>query len=171
MAVAVVLLTGGWAAGQAQRDAKKVKNSGNPPADASAANTQTAKSGGNMQNVKSNPMFKDNSNSGDMPQSASRESEDKGASGIQPATPEETRYRPGNNKTTRVQEAGANNSHETVEYKDPEDMTTRYRPGNNKTTKAQPPAANKNHETVEYKDPEDMTTRSKSSKGKTQEPK
>ncbi len=26
-------------------------------------------------------------------------------------------------------------SHETVEYKDPEDMTTRYRPGNNKTTK------------------------------------
>jgi len=26
-------------------------------------------------------------------------------------------------------------SHETVEYKDPEDMTTRYRPGNNKTTR------------------------------------
>jgi hypothetical protein len=29
---------------------------------------------------------------------------------------------------------GAAPSHETVEYKDPEDMTTRYRPGNNKTT-------------------------------------
>lgn len=26
-------------------------------------------------------------------------------------------------------------SHETVEYKDPEDQTTRYRPGNNKTTR------------------------------------
>jgi hypothetical protein len=30
-------------------------------------------------------------------------------------------------------------SHETVEYKDPEDMTTRYRPGNNKTTKESNP--------------------------------
>jgi hypothetical protein len=30
--------------------------------------------------------------------------------------------------------AAAPKSHETVEYKDPEDMTTRYRPGNNKTT-------------------------------------
>jgi hypothetical protein len=29
-------------------------------------------------------------------------------------------------------------SHETVEYKDPEDMTTRYRPGNNKTSKVKP---------------------------------
>jgi len=28
-------------------------------------------------------------------------------------------------------------AHETVEYKDPEDMTTRYRPGNNKTTTVQ----------------------------------
>jgi hypothetical protein len=27
---------------------------------------------------------------------------------------------------------------ETVEYKDPEDMTTRYRPGNNKTTAVSP---------------------------------
>jgi hypothetical protein len=32
-------------------------------------------------------------------------------------------------------------SHETVEYKDPEDMTTRYRPGNNKTTRVASPAA------------------------------
>jgi hypothetical protein len=31
-------------------------------------------------------------------------------------------------------------SHETVEYKDPEDMTTRYRPGNNKTSSAESPA-------------------------------
>jgi len=30
---------------------------------------------------------------------------------------------------------GLEHSHETVEYKDPEDMTTRYRPGNNKTTR------------------------------------
>ena len=29
---------------------------------------------------------------------------------------------------------------ETVEYKDPEDMTTRYRPGNNKTTAVSPDA-------------------------------
>ncbi len=31
--------------------------------------------------------------------------------------------------------AKGGSSHETVEYKDPEDMTTRYRPGNNKTTR------------------------------------
>ena len=30
---------------------------------------------------------------------------------------------------------GLEHSHETVEFKDPEDMTTRYRPGNNKTTR------------------------------------
>jgi phage tail-like protein len=30
---------------------------------------------------------------------------------------------------------GLEHSHETVEYKDPEDQTTRYRPGNNKTTR------------------------------------
>ena len=35
--------------------------------------------------------------------------------------------------------APASKSHETVEYKDPEDMTTRYRPGNNKTTKTSSP--------------------------------
>jgi hypothetical protein len=36
-------------------------------------------------------------------------------------------------------------THETVEYKDPEDMTTRYRPGNNKTTKLVMPAVMKFH--------------------------
>ena len=30
--------------------------------------------------------------------------------------------------------SNSTHAHETVEYKDPEDMTTRYRPGNNKTT-------------------------------------
>jgi len=30
---------------------------------------------------------------------------------------------------------GLEHSHETVEYKDPEDQTTRYRPGNNRTTR------------------------------------
>ena len=41
--------------------------------------------------------------------------------------------------TQSGQANGARNSGhatESVEYKDPEDMTTRYRPGNNKTTKA-----------------------------------
>ncbi|MGA7859266.1 MAG: hypothetical protein WCA11_15125 [Terracidiphilus sp.] len=38
--------------------------------------------------------------------------------------------------------ASLEHSHETVEYKDPEDMTTRYRPGNNKTTKdSKPPSS------------------------------
>jgi hypothetical protein len=37
----------------------------------------------------------------------------------------------------------ASGTHDTVEYKDPEDMTTRYRPGNNKTS-AIPPSGNAN---------------------------
>jgi FtsZ-interacting cell division protein ZipA len=151
MAVAVVLLTGAWANGQAQKDAKKGKNAGNPPAatqaDTPSADTQKGKSG-NMQNVKSNPLYKDNASQGNNPLYQGRDSAEKAPTGTQPT--------------------GAAN---TVEYKDPEDRTTRYRPGNNKTTKVQPPAANKNHETVEYKDPEDMTTRSKSTDGKTQKPK
>ena len=152
MAVAVVLLTVAWATGQAQKDAKKGKTSENPPAasqtDASTSNGQTGKSGGNMQTVKSNPLYKDNASQGNNPLYQGRDSVDKAPTGTQPT-----------------------GSANTVEYKDPEDKTTRYTPGNNKTTKIQPPTANKNHETVEYKDPEDMTTRSKSTKGKTQEPK
>lgn len=59
-------------------------------------------------NVKSNPLYESNGNSGQNPL---YEGKDKTA--IQPGT-----------KASNVQA-----------YKDPEDMTTRYRPGNNKTTK------------------------------------
>jgi hypothetical protein len=45
-------------------------------------------------------------------------------------------------KTSAAPAAAKNSAHatETVEYKDPEDMTTRYRPGNNKTTAVSPDA-------------------------------
>jgi hypothetical protein len=174
MAIAVVLLTGAWASAQSQKDSKK---GANPPAattgnaasqaDTSGASGQKGKSGGGTQNVQSIPHFKDNQNPGSMPQSEIRDSADKGPAGTQPASPEDLRYRPGNNKTTKTE---APNGAATVEYKDPEDMTTRYRPGNNKTTKAPAAGANKNHETVEYKDPEDMTTRTKAAEGKAQKP-
>ncbi len=162
MAVALVLLTGAWAGGQSKKDAKKGTSGGNPPAASQAgtasASGQKAKSGGNMQSVQSNPMYKENQNPGSMPQSESRDSVDKGPAGTQPASPEDARYRPGNNKTTTTGPAGAAS---TVEYKDPEDMTTRYRPGNNKTTTTEAPGAASPGaaSTVEYKDPEDMTTR------------
>jgi hypothetical protein len=67
--------------------------------------------GGNMQNASSNPMYKENTQSGTNPL---YESKDKQAA-AKPGT-----------------------GHETVEYKDPEDVTTRYRPGNNKTTTVKP---------------------------------
>lgn len=179
MTIAVVLLTGAWASGQSQKDSKKGTNSGNPPAatpantasqaDTSGASGQKGKSGG-MQSAQSNPMYKENKMEGNNPLFEAHDSVDKGPSGTQPSTPEDARYRPGNNKTAKVEATGASESHETVEYKDPEDMTTRYRPGNNKTTKVQPTGASESHETVEYEDPEDMTTRSKAATGKTKKP-
>jgi hypothetical protein len=42
--------------------------------------------------------------------------------------------------TPKASAASNSTSHETVEYKDPEDMTTRYRPGNNKITTLPPTA-------------------------------
>jgi hypothetical protein len=61
-----------------------------------------------------NPFYEDNSHQGTNPLFEGR---DKDAAAAAP--------KPSNQA----------HSHETVEYKDPEDMTTRYRPGNNKTTK------------------------------------
>ena len=69
--------------------------------------------GGQMKNASTNPMYKDNKNSGNNPL---YESKDK--------------------------QAAPSSSHETVEYKDGEDMTTRYRPGNNKTSKIKPSTTN-----------------------------
>jgi hypothetical protein len=120
-----------------------------------------------MQSAQSNPMYKENKMQGTNPLFEAQVSVDKGPTGTQPATSEDARYRPGNNKTATAVPAGAAS---TVEYKDPEDMTTRYRPGNNKTTKAPAAGASKNHETVEYKDPEDTATRRKTPEGKTQNP-
>ena len=69
-----------------------------------------------------------------------------------------SRHHPSGIKTTKVQPPANNVSHETVEYKDPEDMTTRYRPGNNKTTKTVTPASPPSSpNVVEYKDGEDGT--------------
>lgn len=68
--------------------------------------TQTA--GDKKSAVNSNPMYKDSGNAGANP------------------------LYEGKDKTA----AKSGSGHETVEYKDPEDMTTRYRPGNNKTTRA-----------------------------------
>lgn len=66
-----------------------------------------------MQNASKNPMYKDNKSTGSNPL---YESKDKLAA-------------PGS-------------SHDTVEYKDSEDMTTRYRPGNNKTSNSKPSTTN-----------------------------
>ncbi len=68
--------------------------------------------GGKMGSASSNPLYKDSGTAGTNPL---YESKDKQAAASKPAT-----------------------SHETVEYKDGEDMTTRYRPGNNKTSKVKP---------------------------------
>ncbi len=132
MAIAVVLLTGAWARGQSKKD---TKNSGNPPA-AATANTaspvgassvsgQKGKSGGGMQSAQSNPMYKENKNDGTNPLFESHDSVDKGPAGTSATVPEDARYRPGNNKTTKALAAGVNKNHETVEYKDPEDTATR----------------------------------------------
>jgi len=43
------------------------------------------------------------------------------------------------NTTPKASATATTTGHETVEYKDPEDMTTRYRPGNNKTTRTSAP--------------------------------
>jgi hypothetical protein len=68
----------------------------------------TAPQGDAKSAAQSNPMYKDSGNAGSNP------------------------LYQGKNKTA----AKSGSGHETVEYKDPEDMTTRYRPGNNKTTRA-----------------------------------
>jgi len=65
-----------------------------------------------MSSAQNNPMYKDSGKSGANPL---YEGKDKAAA------------------------APAPKSHETVEYKDGEDMTTRYRPGNNKTTRTSNP--------------------------------
>lgn len=76
-----------------------------------------AESGSGNEKAASNPLYKDNGTAGTNPL---YQGKDKTA-----ATP---------------QAATTDHSHETVEYKDPEDMTTRYRPGNNKTTRLNKPA-------------------------------
>ena len=87
------------------------KSLGSAHATESVTAPATDAEGGNTQKASSSPMYKDNTKSGDNPLF---ESKDKQAA-----------QKPGT-------------SHETVEYKDGEDMTTRYRPGNNKTSKANP---------------------------------
>ena len=69
----------------------------------------------------SNPIYKDNTNQGT---NQLYQGKDKNAAAPAPSKGVD----------------GLEHSHETVEYKDPEDMTTRYRPGNNKTTKSNKPA-------------------------------
>lgn len=145
LAILVLMLTGAMANAQSAN-----KKSGNPPpsptAADSAANQKKGKSTGNMQGAQSNPMYKENKTEGTNPL-YERDSDDNDPS----------RHHPTENKSVKVQPPANNVSHETVEYKDPEDMTTRYRPGNNKTTKIQP-AGNGNAGAVEYKDGEDGTT-------------
>jgi hypothetical protein len=80
-------------------------------------------------------MSKENKTEGNNPLFEAHDSVDKGPSGTQPSTPEDARYRPGNNKTAKVEATGASESHETVEYKDPEDMTTRSKAATGKTKK------------------------------------
>jgi len=52
-----------------------------------------------------------------------------------PVTPTATSDKVKPAATPKAGAASNTTAHETVEYKDPEDMTTRYRPGNNKTTR------------------------------------
>jgi len=68
----------------------------------------TSKGNGAQNSKTAAPYFKDNENSGSMPQSEAK------------------------NKAAGPKKPGVS---ATTQYKDPEDMTTRYRPGNNKTAK------------------------------------
>lgn len=81
-----------------------------------------ANSGSGTEKAASNPLYKDNANQGANPL---YQGKDKNAAAPAPSKGVD----------------GLEHSHETVEYKDPEDMTTRYRPGNNKTTKLNKPAS------------------------------
>ncbi len=86
------------------------KSMGSAHATESLSTTKGTGTNASGQNSKTTaPYFKNNENSGSMPQS-----------GVKAATVR--KRKPGGSATTQ--------------YKDPEDMTTRYRPGNNKTTKA-----------------------------------
>ena len=76
-----------------------------------SAEQTVGKSKGNMQNVSSNPMYKDNTMSGNNPL-----------------------YEPKDKQAA----PNTGGTHETVEYKDGEDMTTHSRPGNHKTATVKP---------------------------------
>lgn len=105
----------GMATGRRQHEpiltvADESRNSAHAAESLSAEQT-IGKSKDNMQNVSSNPMYKDNTMSGNNPLY-----EQKGKQAApKPAT-----------------------THETVEYKDGEDMTSRNRPGNHKTSNVKP---------------------------------
>jgi hypothetical protein len=155
LAILVLMLTGAMA--DAQSANKKSANlPASSPATDSAGNQKQTKATGNMQGVQSNPMYKENKNQGTNPL-YERSVEDN----------DPARHHPTENKTTQVQPPANNASHETVEYKDPEDMTTRYRPGNNKTTKVIAPVGPPSSpNVVEYKDGEDGVTHTRPSKPK-----
>jgi hypothetical protein len=155
LAILALMLTGSMANAQTGN-----KKSANPPASPaatdSAANQKKAKSTGGMQGAQSNPMYKDNKNEGTNP-----------LYGRTVDDSDPSRHHPSENKTTIVQPPANNVSHETAEYKDPEDMTTRYRPGNNKTTKTVTPVGPPSSpNVVEYKDGEDGTTHTRPSNPK-----
>ena len=172
MIVAAVLMTAAWTAALAQK-----------PAD---TNAQKSKSAANMHGAQSNPLYTDNQNAGSMPghehhaaymSSKADASSDasagarnmqngpvtKASAAPNPPSASQTddndpnRHHPSEIRTTKAQPSANIVSHETVEYKDPEDMTTRYRAGNNKTAKVKPAGNATGAAVVEYKDGEDGT--------------
>jgi hypothetical protein len=191
LAIFVLMLTGAWATAQSGKAADK--KAGDSP---TPSNEKTTKTTRNMQSAQSNPVFQENQNQGDMPTHGRRDSvvnqdESKSNGGLHNAQSnpiykdnkmegknplyegrtvddnDPSRHHPTENKTPTVQQPANNVSHETVEYKDPEDMTTRTRPGNNKTTKTVSPAGQPSSPTVvEYKDGEDGTSHTRPSKPK-----
>lgn len=159
-AIFVLMLTGAMAS--AQRLNRKSARPTVATAADSAANQKQAQSTGGMQSAQSNPMYKESKNQGTNPfyerDSAARKNGDSnsaqsaGASTpknaqaprtsaavshevVEYKDPEDmtTRYRPGNNKTTRtVTPAGSASSSGIVEYKDGDNGTIHTRSGNPK---------------------------------------
>ena len=183
LAIFVLMLTGAMANAQSGN-----KKAGDPPA---PANEKKAKSTGNTPNAQVNPYFQESQNQGEMPahnRRASGASQSQTTPGMQNAqsnpmykddkregtnplyerTSDDnnpSRHHPSENKTTKAQPPANSASHETVEYKDPEDRTTRSRSDANKASEYQ--EGGENEKKAAYKDPEDMTTRYRPGNNKT----
>jgi hypothetical protein len=139
-ALAALLLSGMWAAAQSAKTTTTGKNSGNlsrahkPGTSAANGQKNGAASGASSVNEgkKPNPLYEDKgSGTNPLYEGHDAMAKGKGSHGVvQYKEPEDmtTRYRPGNNKTTKTQSKGKTGSSAIVEYKDGDDTTTRTRP-------------------------------------------